>query len=88
MVKKWWAFENKFSENALAFSMKKMLMWVNSNVKNSSNLKTAWKLQFKNKLMGKWFNFILNYYFDQNYKFQSDLNIISSSDLEFGWVRE
>jgi hypothetical protein len=80
MVKKWWAFENKSSENALTFSMKKMKMWVNSNdknaIKHSLNLKTAWKLQFKYKLMGKWFNFILNNYLNQNNIFQSDLNII------------
>ncbi len=45
MVNKWWAIENKSSENALAFSMKTMKMWVNSNVKNpikhSLNIKTA-----------------------------------------------
>jgi hypothetical protein len=68
--------------------MKKMKMWVNSNVKNaikhSLNLKTASKLQFKNKLMGKWLSFILNYYFNQNDIFESDLNIISSSGLDFG----
>jgi hypothetical protein len=75
------------SENALAFSMKMMKMWVNSSVKNaikhSLNIKTAWKLLFKNKLMGKWFNFILNYYFKKNNIFQSDLNIIPSSDSDF-----
>ncbi len=57
MVKKWWPIENKSSENALAFSMKTMKMWVNSNVKNaikhSLNIKTAWKLQFKKKIDGK-----------------------------------
>jgi hypothetical protein len=54
-------------------------MWVNSNVKNaikhSLSVKTASKLQFKNILIGKLFKFILNYYFNKNNIFQSDLNI-------------
>ncbi len=45
MVKKWSAIENKSSGNVSAFSMKKMKIWVNSNVKNeikhSLSLKTA-----------------------------------------------
>jgi hypothetical protein len=32
MAEKWRAIENKSSENALAFSMKKITIWQNSNV--------------------------------------------------------